>query len=194
MSKTLGHGKGIGELCSQVSGVSLCAISGVLHSTGGNSLCPRAFHSLWVEFLQCLASDVPVWDFLLGFLNKGKPSVNSEHNLWTKRTESVFDGIKNREKGWENQYLPSTKLMSFISSSTNLHCKFMFIVPKCIVLYVILLNFILFLLFMSHGFLAFSLWYPSPSLCRPCPISAAYHYPWCLGCWKTFQKINGRER
>jgi len=106
---------------------------------------------------SCLASDVPVESFLLDFLKKGEASGSSERNFWPKRTESLSNGEKKREEGWKSHFLSCTSLTFFISFSTNLNHKFMFITSKCVVLYVVLLIFILLLLFISHGCLAFSL-------------------------------------
>lgn len=69
----------------------------------------------------------------------------------------LMEKNKRGKRGGRTIFLSSKRLMFFISFSTNLRCKFIFVVPKCIVLYVVLLNLISFLLFMSHGCLSLSL-------------------------------------
>lgn len=85
-------------------------------------LCPRAFCSLWVEFLQLLGQQcASVRLFARIPKKRGKPSDSSEHNLWTKRTESLSDGKKmGRGVGEPVFIIYKTDVLDHILYVTNL--------------------------------------------------------------------------
>lgn len=129
-------------------------------------LCPRAFCSLWVEFLQLLGQQCASVRLFARLPKKEENQVTVLSITYELRGQNPC--LMEKKKGKRGGRTSFYHLQDWCSWSHSLCHKFMFIVLKCIVLYVILLNFILFLLLMNHGYLALSLWYAGPYLCTDC--------------------------